>query len=115
MESATKLIISHLIGKRDGACANEFVRDLSDGILGRCPATSDGFKPYSEAVAEAWGPDMDIAQLTNVYLQGLRFLLRAVVVNWFGYLYSGLGVVFGMASYLLQPVPTRRAKPRTGG
>jgi len=41
-------------------------------------------------------------------------LLRAVVVNWFGYLYSGLGVVFGMASYLLQSVLTRRAKPRAG-
>ena len=46
--------------------------------------------------------------------KGLWFLLRAVVVNWFGYLYSGLGVVFGMASYLLQPVLTRRAKPRAG-
>jgi glycosyltransferase involved in cell wall biosynthesis len=44
--------------------------------------------------------------------KGLWFLLRAVVVNWFGYLYSGLGAVFGMASYLLQRVPTRGTKPR---
>lgn len=46
--------------------------------------------------------------------KGLWFLLRAVAVNWFGYLYSGLGVVIGMASYLLHPVLTRRAKPRAG-
>jgi glycosyltransferase involved in cell wall biosynthesis len=43
--------------------------------------------------------------------KGLWFLLRAVGANWFGYLYSGLGVVFGMASYSLQHVLTRRAKP----
>lgn len=71
LHSETELIISHLVGKRDGACANEFVQDLSDRILGRCQATSDGFKPYSDAVAEAWGADMDIAQLTNVYLHGV--------------------------------------------
>jgi hypothetical protein len=46
--------------------------------------------------------------------KGLWFLLRAVVANWFGYLYSGLGVVIGMASYFLKPVLTRRAKPRAG-
>ena len=65
LDNETRLIISHLVGKRDGACANEFVRDLSDRILGRCQAASDGFKPYIEAVAEAWGADMDIAQLTK--------------------------------------------------
>ena len=65
LDSETRLIISHLVGKRDGACANEFVRDLGDRILGRCQAASDGFKPYIEAVAEAWGADMDIAQLTK--------------------------------------------------
>ena len=65
LDSETRLIISYLVGKRDGACANEFGRDLSDRILGRCQATSDGFKPYIEAVAEAWGADMDIAQLTK--------------------------------------------------
>ena len=71
MDSGTRLIISYLVGKRDGACANEFVRDLSDRVLGRCQATSDGFKPYIEAVAEAWAAGMDIAQLTNVYLHGV--------------------------------------------
>jgi GT2 family glycosyltransferase len=44
--------------------------------------------------------------------KGLWFLLRAVVANWFGYLYSGLGAVIGTASYYLRPVLTRRAKPR---
>ena len=42
--------------------------------------------------------------------KGLWFLLRAVGVNWLGYLYSGLGVVIGMASYFLQPVLTRRER-----
>jgi glycosyltransferase involved in cell wall biosynthesis len=47
-----------------------------------------------------------------VYLEkGLWFLLRAVVANWFGYVYSGLGVLIGMANYFLQPVLTRGARP----
>jgi glycosyltransferase involved in cell wall biosynthesis len=44
--------------------------------------------------------------------KGLWFLLRAIVANWFGYLYSGLGAVLGTASYFLKPVLTRGAKPR---
>jgi len=42
--------------------------------------------------------------------KGLWFLLRAVGVNWFGYLYSGLGAVIGMASYFLKPALTRRGR-----
>jgi len=44
--------------------------------------------------------------------KGLWFLLRAVAVNWIGYLYSGLGVVIGMAGYFLRPVLTRWKKVR---
>jgi glycosyltransferase involved in cell wall biosynthesis len=35
--------------------------------------------------------------------KGLWFLLRAVVVNWFGYLYSGLGVVLGWPAICSSP------------
>ena len=53
--------------KRDAACANEFVKDLSNRIKGRCQVTSDGFKPYIEAVEEARGADVDFALLIKIY------------------------------------------------
>jgi hypothetical protein len=53
--------------KRDAACASEFVKDLSNRIHGRCEVTSDGFRPYIEAVEEAWGADVDFAQLVKIY------------------------------------------------
>jgi len=43
--------------------------------------------------------------------KGLWFSSRAVAMNWLGYLYSGLGVAIGMASYFLAPIRARRAKP----
>jgi transposase-like protein/IS1 family transposase len=67
LDSETKLIISHLVGKRDAEHANAFVRDVSDRIAGRCQVTSDGFRPYIEAVEEAWGADVDFAQLIKIY------------------------------------------------
>ena len=60
-------MISYLVGKRDAECANRFVRDLSERISGRCQVTSDGFKPYINAVEEAWGADVDFAQLIKIY------------------------------------------------
>lgn len=67
LDSETKLVISYLVGKRDAVCANEFVKDLNNRVIGRCQITSDGFRPYIEAVEEAWGADVDFAQLIKIY------------------------------------------------
>jgi transposase-like protein/IS1 family transposase len=69
LDSDTKLIISHLVGKRDAASAHAFADDLSQRIhpRWRCQFTSDGFKPYVEAVEAAFGIDIDFAQLLKVY------------------------------------------------
>ena len=69
LDSETKLLISHLVGKRDTAHAHEFVRDLSERVhpMWRCQFTSDGFRPYIEAVEAAFGADIDFAQLVKLY------------------------------------------------
>ncbi len=69
LDSDTKLIISHLVGKRDATSASIFVDDLSRRIhpMWRCQFTSDGFRPYIEAVESAFGSDIDFAQLIKVY------------------------------------------------
>lgn len=45
IDADTKLVISHLVGKRDGESANYFMQDLKDRLATRVQLTTDGFKP----------------------------------------------------------------------
>lgn len=69
LDNDTKLLISHLVGKRDAASANAFVSDFSRRLrpMWRCQFTSDGYRPYIEAVESAFGVDIDFAQLVKIY------------------------------------------------
>lgn len=67
LDADTKLIISHLVAKRDGPNALEFVTDFSKRVAGRLQVTSDGFRPYVGAMEECFGADVDFAQLIKIY------------------------------------------------
>ena len=69
LDSESKLIISYHVGKRDGASALRFCRDLSERIdpAVRCQITTDGFKPYITAIEEYFGANVDYAQLIKIY------------------------------------------------
>lgn len=67
LDADTKLIISHLVAKRDGPSALDFVTDLSRRVAGRLQITSDAFKPYIGAIEECFGADVDFAQLIKLY------------------------------------------------
>jgi IS1 family transposase len=69
LDSETKLILSYHVGKRDGASALQFVRDLSEriGPFFRCQITTDGFRPYINAIEEYFGANVDYAQLLKIY------------------------------------------------
>ena len=69
LDSETKLILSYHVGKRDGASAVEFVRDLSERIdpMHRPQITTDGFRPYVNAIEEYFGANLDFAQLIKIY------------------------------------------------
>jgi IS1 family transposase len=69
MDADTKLVISHLVGKRDAASAYYFIRDLKDRVQGRPQVTTDGFKPYISAIEDCFGADVDYAQLVKLYGQ----------------------------------------------
>ncbi|QNI31001.1 DDE-type integrase/transposase/recombinase [Alloacidobacterium dinghuense] len=69
MDADTKLVISHLVGKRDGQSAYYFMRDLRERVVGRIQLTTDGFKPYLRAVEDTFGGDVNYAQLIKVYGQ----------------------------------------------
>lgn len=81
IEADTKLVISHLVGKRDGTTAYYFMRDLRERVRGRIQLTTDGFSPYINAVDDTFGTDVDYAQLIKVY--GEPKASAATARNWY--------------------------------
>ena len=67
IDADTKLIISCLVGGRDAAYAMEFMEDLKSRLSTRVQLSTDGHKPYLEAVEEAFGAEIDYAMLVKHY------------------------------------------------
>ncbi len=69
LDADTKLIVTYLIGGRDADYAMEFIADLRKRLANRVQLTTDGHRPYLEAVEGAFGNDVDYAQLVKIYGQ----------------------------------------------
>ena len=69
LDAGDKLIISFLVGKRDAPCANALMQDVAERVATRVQMTTDGHKPYLNAVEGAFGADVDFAQLVKIYGQ----------------------------------------------
>ena len=67
LDSDSKLIVSYLTGPRDGESALAFMDDLADRITERPQLSTDGLKASREAVWEAFGGDVDFAQVIKEY------------------------------------------------
>lgn len=67
LESESKLILSWMVGDRDAGYATEFMRDLESRLATRVQLTTDGLKVYLEAVEDAFGNNIDYAQLVKLY------------------------------------------------
>jgi len=63
----TKLMPSWFIGGRDREAAMIFMDDLAKRLAGRVQLTSDGHRPYIQAVEGAFGGDIDYAVLVKIY------------------------------------------------
>lgn len=65
----SKLIPTFLVGKRDGQTALAFMEELRRRLAenGRIQLTTDGLNAYIGAVEEAFGADVDYAQLVKMY------------------------------------------------
>ena len=69
MDSGSKLVISWMIGGRDGEYARVFMDDLQSRLANKVQLTSDGHKAYLEAVEDAFGGDVDYSMLIKIYGQ----------------------------------------------
>ena len=67
MDSETKLIPCFRVGKRNFTNTWYFVQDLESRLAGRVQLTTDGFRPYRDAVEDAFGANVDYAMLVKVY------------------------------------------------
>jgi IS1 family transposase len=67
IDADSKLIVSWLVGGRDGDSANEFIRDVARRVTNRVQITTDGLFNYVEAVTDAFGSQVDFAQLIKIY------------------------------------------------
>jgi IS1 family transposase len=67
LDRDSKLIISWLVGGRDGEYALAFMDDVKHRLANRVQLTTDGHRAYLEAVEAAFGDDVDYAQIVKIY------------------------------------------------
>ncbi len=67
LDADSKLCVSYLVGGRDSGWAFDFMQDVASRIRGRVQLTTDGHKPYLEAVEGAFGMVVDFATLHKIY------------------------------------------------
>ena len=67
IDPQSKLIVSYFVGDRSGESAMVLMDDLRSRLANRVQLTTDGHKAYLDAVEEAFGSDVDFAQLVKIY------------------------------------------------
>jgi IS1 family transposase len=67
LDSDSKLICNWYVGTRDLASGNEFMKDLASRLQRRVQLTTDGHGAYVQAVSNAFGIEVDFAQLVKIY------------------------------------------------
>ena len=72
IDADSKLIVSWLVGGRDGEYAMAFMDDLRSRLANRVQLTTDGHKAYLQAVEGAFGDDVDYAILAQGLWQHTR-------------------------------------------
>ena len=68
LDPDTKLMCSWLVGDRTAESALPFIADLASRLRNRVQITTDGFRPYVDAIElRAFGRDVDYAMLVKQY------------------------------------------------
>jgi IS1 family transposase len=67
IDAESKLLVSWLVADRTTESATMFMDDLKERLANRVQLTSDGHRPYLEAVAGTFGEKIDYAMLQKIY------------------------------------------------
>ena len=67
IDAETKLVPSFKVGKRNAKTTNAFLKDVASRMAYRVQLSTDGLHQYAEAVEQAFGGDVDYAQIVKIY------------------------------------------------
>jgi IS1 family transposase len=67
IEAETKLIPTFLVGKRTQENTNAFIADLASRTKNRVQISTDGLEQYKQAIARAFGDNVDYGQIVKSY------------------------------------------------
>jgi hypothetical protein len=69
VDADSKLVPSWRLGQRDLATAKDFVEDIAKRVSGRVQITTDALRTYLNVIEDAFGSEIDYAQLHIDYAQ----------------------------------------------
>jgi len=67
IDADSKLVPTWTLGQRDLATARDFVDDIAQRVRGRIQITTDALRTYLTVIEDAFGSEIDYAQLHKVY------------------------------------------------
>ena len=67
IDAETKLVPCWLVGGRNGEFATAFMTDLAARLAHRIQLTTDGHRPYLDAVEAGFGGEVDYPMLVKLY------------------------------------------------
>jgi IS1 family transposase len=67
IDADSKLVPTWALGQRDLATAKDFVEDIAQRVCGRIQITTDALRTYLNVIEDAFGSEIDYAQLHKVY------------------------------------------------
>ena len=67
LDPASKLVPCWFVGERDASAAYHFMHELKTRLASRVQLTTDGHRPYLNAVEDAFGAEIDYAMLIKLY------------------------------------------------
>jgi IS1 family transposase len=67
IDADSKLVPTWTLGQRDLATAKDFVDDIAQRVHGHIQITTDAFRTYLNVIEDAFGSEIDYAQLHKVY------------------------------------------------
>jgi IS1 family transposase len=76
IDADTKLVPCWMVGQRGLETAIEFINDLASRLSHRVQLTTDGHRPYLNSVEDAFGGDINFAELIKIYGTSTSFAER---------------------------------------